>query len=130
VAAVTDSTCPGLVLVVDDDDDLRETLGEVLSDEGFQVRFAPNGRAALEILRDELHGDLRPCAVLLDLMMPVMSGWQFREEQRGDPLLAAIPVVVMSAGWESRHEVDCAEFIPKPIKLERMLGVLRRLCVR
>jgi len=117
-----------LLVVVDDDVDLRHTLGDTLTDEGFEVKCAENGRIGLEILRGEIRQHRRPSAVLLDLMMPVMSGYEFRQEQQADPELAGIPVLVMSARWEAQSEVDSTEFIPKPIKLEKLLSIVHRLC--
>lgn len=84
---------PRLVLVVDDDADVREAFEAVLNAEGYRVVTEPNGEEALRALR----AGLRPCLILLDLMMPVKDGWQFRAEQRADPELADIPTVVVSA---------------------------------
>src|SRR5579862_4602951 len=69
-------TCSG-ILIVDDDPDIRDSLKEVLEDEGYEVNGVANGREALDYLRKSP----RPCVILLDLMMPVMDGWQFRREQ-------------------------------------------------
>src|SRR5262245_34872901 len=81
------------VLIVDDDYDIRATLHEILSDEGYDVASSANGFEALQALRS----GTAPCLILLDLMMPVMDGWQFRAQQLSDPTLASIPVVVLSA---------------------------------
>jgi CheY-like chemotaxis protein len=85
------------IFVIEDDADIRDSMVEMLCDEGYQVGSAVNGRDALEKLRalSEL-----PKVILLDLMMPEMDGYQFRAEQRRDEKLAAIPVVLMSAGGE------------------------------
>src|SRR5690349_16993945 len=88
------------VLVVDDDADIRETVSLILEDEGYEVQSAQDGAAALGVLRA---GPL-PDVILLDLMMPVMNGWQFREQQTRDPRLAAIPVVVLSADSSLRDK--------------------------
>ncbi len=80
------------VLVVDDDTDLRESLGDVLRDEGYAVTLASNGRQALELLP----GLPRPCAVVLDLAMPVMSGPEFYRAMSAVPALADIPVVILT----------------------------------
>src|SRR5262245_23155992 len=82
-----------LVLVVDDDEEIRNALTEFLSDEGYGVVSASNGREALASLREGVH----PSVILLDLMMPVMDGWDFRAEQLRDPGLRDIPVVVITA---------------------------------
>jgi CheY-like chemotaxis protein len=80
------------VLVVDDDTDLRESVGDVLRDEGYAVTLASNGREALELLP----GLRRPCAVVLDLAMPVMSGTEFYRAMSALPALADIPVGVLT----------------------------------
>lgn len=82
------------VLVVEDDPDIRDVLMEALDQAGFTVRSAANGAEALADLRA---GHL-PGVILLDLMMPVMDGWQFRAEQLKDTRLAGIPTMVISAG--------------------------------
>ncbi|MEK6606922.1 MAG: response regulator [Myxococcota bacterium] len=116
-----------LILVVDDDFDIRDTLSQVLADEGYRVVCAGNGLEALDLLRAA--GGERPALILLDLMMPVMSGWQLRLEQRKDPELAAIPVVVISAA-SNTHEravsIDAAAYLTKPIALDRLLETIAR----
>jgi two-component system response regulator CpxR len=107
------------VLVVDDDDSIREVIAEVLRDEGYDVSVAGNGEQALTEMRKNHSPDL----VLLDLMMPVMSGWELLEILETSPELARIPVVVVSAmsapgAWES---------LPKPIDLDRLLATVSRL---
>src|SRR3954466_3369212 len=81
------------VMIVEDDADTREMLERFLELEGFDVRTAANGQLALEALQ----ADGTPCVILLDLMMPVMNGWQFREVQVRDPRFSRIPVVVVTA---------------------------------
>jgi PAS domain S-box-containing protein len=110
------------VMVVDDDEDLRESVCELLEDHGFATLGARNGSVALEQLRDR---DDKPHVILLDLMMPGMNGWQFREEQLADPALARIPVVVMTASRELRG-IAADEVLFKPIKLASLLEVLQR----
>jgi signal transduction histidine kinase len=112
------------VLIVDDDDELRESVSELLADEGYQTASVENGAQALSYLRAS---PARPDLILLDLMMPVMSGWQFREEQLRDPTLAAIPVVVMTAN-RNLHDnpISADEVISKPLKLARLLDVIQR----
>ena len=80
------------ILVVEDDPELLEGLSELLESEGHQVRRARHGLEALGFLR----AGQRPNLILLDLMMPIMNGWQFRQEQRMDSELAKIPIVVIS----------------------------------
>ncbi|HVV53051.1 MAG TPA: response regulator, partial [Polyangia bacterium] len=82
------------ILVVDDDDAVRDTVVDVLQDAEYPVRVARDGQEALDILR---RGTGRPCLVLLDLMMPGMNGWDFAREQAGDPALANIPICLVTA---------------------------------
>ena len=82
----TSGPCGG-ILVVDDDPDIRDSLREVLEDEGYEVACVGNGREALDHLKT---ANPRPCVILLDLMMPVMDGWQFRKEQKQDAEIAGI----------------------------------------
>ena len=114
---------PGeIVLIVDDDDDIRESLRDLLEGEGYAVATADNGKEALESLRR----GLLPCLIILDLMMPVMDGWQFRTEQQSDPQLAMIPVVVITAARDTR--VDAVEILPKPLHPDSILGTIARYC--
>lgn len=114
------------VLIVDDDFALREALCAALEGEGFSVASAGNGREALEYLRREE----RPRVVLLDLMMPIMNGWEFRAEQRQDPELASIPVVVLSAFSRATDEElrDIKDFLRKPVTLTELLSAIRPYC--
>jgi CheY-like chemotaxis protein len=117
------------VLLVEDDTDIREAVGEVLSDHGYQVVTAGHGAAALEQLRD----GSRPDVILLDLMMPVMDGATFRAQQKADPALAAIPVVVMTALASAKDAPewgDVAAFLTKPIKLDALLAAVARVAGR
>jgi CheY-like chemotaxis protein len=110
------------VLVVDDDADIRETVSLILEDEGYEVVSAPDGAAALAELRDGSPPDL----ILLDLMMPVMDGWQFREEQLRDPSLEAIPVVVLSAdaGLRDKAGYFGGAFLAKPVNIDALLAAI------
>ncbi|MBA3820902.1 MAG: response regulator [Deltaproteobacteria bacterium] len=123
---VATSSAQNHILIVEDDVDLREAICDVLTEAEYQVTGASDGHEALEALRAP--GAPRPCVILLDLMMPVMSGYEFRDAQKADPDLADIPVVVMSARWSGKDEIDADEFIPKPIEVDRVLAALRRLC--
>ncbi len=119
---------PTSVLVVDDDAGIRAALMDILADEGYVVDSAPDGRAALELLRQQTN---RPALVLLDLMMPGMNGWQFRTEQLRDPMLADIPVVVISAGANAREQLealDVADYLPKPIAYDRLVDLVACYC--
>jgi len=112
------------VLVVDDDHDIRDTLRELLEIEGLRVVSAANGREALQRLRN----GVRPDVILLDLMMPEMSGWEFRGEQLSDPCIADIPVVLLSATPDVRktaHELRAAGWVRKPFDLDELLELVQ-----
>ena len=118
-----DANCPG-ILVVDDDPDIRESLREVLEDEGHSTVCVSNGREALDYLRS----GKRPCVILLDLMMPVMDGWQFRREQKQDPAIADIPLIVITATGKRPVLVDADELVMKPLDLTRLFEAIDRHC--
>lgn len=122
--------CPecSRILVVDDDAGIRDMLTQVLEDEGYGVTTAADGQIALSQLRQ---GSSPPCLILLDLMMPVMNGVQFRSEQQQDPWLASIPVVVISAhlsGRQRAHTVQAADYLEKPVDLPKLLDIVARYC--
>jgi len=109
------------VLVVDDDPSLLEVTSFVIESEGMAVETAKNGEEALALLR----ADRLPKLVLLDLMMPVMNGWEFLEVVGKDPLLKAIPVVVLTAA--SRPEIPgVAGILCKPMDLKALLRVVEQ----
>ncbi|GAC1352566.1 MAG: response regulator [Polyangiales bacterium] len=116
------------VLIVEDDQEIRDTLCEILSEEGYGVAGVENGMVALDWLRHQPN----PGVILLDLMMPIMNGWQFRAEQMRDPALAKIPVVIISATGSASQNVvpldDPAAFIRKPIDLQKLLETVERCC--
>jgi CheY-like chemotaxis protein len=113
------------ILVVDDDADIREVLSEVLIESGHEVMTASNGREALEILRD----GWAPCMVLLDLMMPVMDGYVFLEQAKSDPLLASIPITVITAGRQVDLErLVGATLVAKPIRLPALMSLIEKNC--
>lgn len=116
-----------VVLVVEDDPDIRATLCEALEDNGYATAGASNGVEALEYLRS---GAEKPCLILLDLMMPVMDGQTFRAEQRADAALADIPVVVISAYRDVDRWADelATEYLAKPVRLETLLETARKHC--
>src|SRR3954447_6592847 len=114
-----------LVMVVDDDDDIRETLVGLLEDEGYAVVAYPTGRDAF----DALKGGVLPRVILLDLMMPVMDGAEFRRAQLADPALASIPVILIpAAGLEPIKRSDYSEVLRKPLKIDRVLAVIAQYC--
>ena len=119
--ALQKNYCP--VLIVEDDADLREMMSQLIALEGYRAHTVANGREALEYLRRE-H---RPELILLDLMMPVMDGWEFRREQRKDPAIADVPVVVLSALDPSRGaDIGAIEFLKKPLDFDRLLALVRQ----
>jgi len=114
------------VLVVEDDPDLREMMEQLLHLEGFATLTAPNGLEALNLL----NAGAPVKVILLDLMMPVMDGWEFRRRQRADPKLANIPVVVMSAiDGDRLKEIEAIASFRKPLAFARMIDLLQRLCI-
>lgn len=111
------------VLIVDDDVDLRQTLCDVLNDEQVATVGAGNGQEALTHL---LHNP-PPRLILLDLMMPVMNGWEFRAVQRSDPRLADLPIAVLSGDNEVAQvaaQLGAAGYLSKPISLEALLALV------
>ena len=119
----TESQCP--VLIVEDDEDLRDMMAQMLTIEGFAAATVANGREAL----DYLHGTTKPHVILLDLMMPVMDGWEFRRRQQADPELAPVPVIVLSALDQARAApVDATAFLKKPLDFDRLLELVRSHC--
>jgi CheY-like chemotaxis protein len=117
----------GQVLVVEDDPDLLGSLARFLRDEGFTVECARHGLEALGRLR----AGSRPALILLDLMMPVMTGWEFRYAQWQDRELAHIPVVVISGLEDSpRHAawLEADDYVQKPIPADVLLDTVHRYC--
>jgi CheY-like chemotaxis protein len=113
------------VLIVDDDEEFRTALVEIVRYEGFRVETATSGLEAL----DKLRWGLRPCVVLLDMQMAVMTGWDFRAEQNRDSTLAEIPVIAMTAGyWKDRDLGDYAARIAKPIQVQELKATLAKYC--
>ena len=116
------------VLIIDDDPPIVEGLSEFLQGEGFDVAVANDGRDAL----DQLRRGLRPCVIVLDLMMPVMDGWDFRHEQLKDAELSEIPVVVVTATGFSEASVKAqlgdVELVPKPPSPVHLLAAIQRCC--
>ena len=115
------------VLIVDDDHDMRSALSETLEMEGHQTACVSNGQEALDHLRT---GDA-PCLILLDLMMPVMNGWQFRERQLENRALAGIPLVVITADGNAAskaRELSADDYLRKPLRPEELLATVAKYC--
>jgi CheY-like chemotaxis protein len=114
------------ILVVDDDADTRELLSEVLSLQGYEVHVARDGRHALQVLAHIGTPDM----ILLDYLMPVMSGSHFLARKRRNPRLRPIPVVLLSAwtrAWSATRR-DAVEVLSKPVDLVRLLALVQRIC--
>lgn len=116
------------VLVVEDDHDIRAALEDLLRDEGYEVRVAADGLEALAILRTTPQA---PALAIVDLMMPRMTGWELADAMHGDAMLAAIPILVMSAG-ESSGDAHTAirglPFFRKPILAAALLEQVAARC--
>jgi CheY-like chemotaxis protein len=113
------------VLVVDDDDELRDAVADALRDAGLSVKTARNGREALDVMAKEA----LPAVILLDLMMPIMSGWEFRVAQLRDEKIRAIPIVVMSAVTDVRgaaEQLQADGFLMKPVELQTLIATVTR----
>jgi len=124
------TSCNRTVLIVEDDEDIRSALVEVLEDGNYRLLQAANGAAALQELRA---ADPAPCVILLDVMMPVMDGRQFRAEQQSDPGLSGIPVVVITAHADATRtaaQMAAAGFLSKPIDLGILLQTVDQFCSR
>jgi CheY-like chemotaxis protein len=113
-----------VVLVVDDDPDILEALSEILEAEGFEIRRARNGKEALERLEPD-----PPQLILLDLMMPVMDGWEFAQRMRQRPSVAHIPIIVLSADRNvglKATDIGATGHLAKPFELSDLLDMVRR----
>ena len=123
------SVCSQLIMVIDDDRDVSGAIMEALRDAAYKPIAATNGREALDKLRalDEM-----PCVLLLDLMMPEMDGWSFRNAQLDDPDLRSIPVVVLTAHGGPNdppvREVGSADMLRKPVGLQTLLAKVEQYC--
>jgi CheY-like chemotaxis protein len=117
----------GYVLIIDDNQDFRSPLQHLLREEGYSVSTASNGQEALAFLRNHP----LPCLILLDLMMPVMNGWEFRNEQLKDSQLSSVPTVLLT-GMLSLEEVSDtlhpAGYISKAAPYETILETVQRYC--
>jgi CheY-like chemotaxis protein len=117
------------VLIVEDDRDIREAMAEGLEDAGYSVLTAENGADALARLRQAAAA--RPAIILLDLMMPVMDGFQFRAEQQRDPLLAGIPVIVISAGVRADpNKIEADAVLQKPVDILTVVRTIERVTMQ
>jgi DNA-binding response OmpR family regulator len=117
---------PKTVLLIDDDTDVRESLAEIISEQGFDVVTARNGEEGIRVALER-----RPSLIFLDLMMPVMSGWDVRPAMKRIPELADIPVVVLS-GVDDVHQqvtyLDVDGYLRKPVEVKILLEVVKSYC--
>jgi CheY-like chemotaxis protein len=114
------------VLMVDDNEDLRDAVAFMLVHNGWKVACASDGQEALALLR----GGLRPCLILLDLYMPAMDGFAFRAEQMADPEVASIPTIVLSGAYDAQRAgvvMSAAATFVKPCDPEALLSAIERL---
>lgn len=120
-----DTKGPARILIVEDDPATRDLLRTCLERSGYSVATRPHGVAALEYLREGGSVGL----ILLDLYMPVMDGWEFRQAQLADPALATVPVVVISAADDVLVEpIEAEQVLKKPLDLDALRSVARRHC--
>lgn len=113
-----------LILVVEDDQDIRDSIAEILEDEGYRVATAADGELGLRHLAEQ---EL-PALILLDLLMPRVDAQAFRRAQMSEPRWAAIPTVLMSADFQTvqrAHELSVTAGVCKPVRLEELLAVVR-----
>ena len=112
-----------MILIVEDDRDIREFLGELLEAEGFTVVTVANGNQARTCLANEP----LPSLILLDLMMPEMDGWAFCEELKNDESLTQIPIILLSGHTKVRQEaaaLDAVGYLRKPFDMDRLLALI------
>src|SRR4051812_44004646 len=117
------------ILVVEDDNDIRQSLVEILQEEGYTVLSALNGKEGLEVLKK---AEPLPGLVILDIMMPVLDGYGFRLEQMKSPRLASVPTALFSANGrldEKARKVGVTEFLKKPIDLNKLFDLANKYCV-
>jgi len=111
-------------LVIDDDQDIRETLRDIIEAEGYPVVCASNGQEALSLLTK----GFRPGLIVLDLMMPVMSGWDFLMKLRQSHTLSEIPVAVISASGVRSTPSGATHLVRKPLELDAVLDLVHEYC--
>jgi CheY-like chemotaxis protein len=122
----------GNVLIVEDDFDTREMIATLLTTQGFYAVGAEDGLEALHLLRTVRHrAPQAPCLVLLDLSMPRLGGQEFRRAQLNDPILAGIPIAIMSGATDATERAQtlgAVATLTKPIDLDILIDVVRRYC--
>jgi CheY-like chemotaxis protein len=128
---VTTETVQSHVMVIEDDRDTREVVKLILELEGMGVTEASDGFEALERLHRLREADPhRPCVIVLDIMMPRCGGAEFRKRQLDDPLIANVPIIVLSAVADQLRVDELHPFakVPKPFDPDQLVTVVRRAC--
>lgn len=116
------------VLIIEDDEGVRDSLAELLTEEGYDVKVASEGSEALALMQEEP----LPSLILLDLMMPTMNGGEFRKRQLSDPRLASIPVIVVSARpdvGQVAKELAAEDYLMKPMSFEALIHVVQNRAI-
>ena len=121
---MTQDKVTGCVLVVDDDQGALEALSDILEYEGYSVVRTHNGMQALDYLQSSSE---QPSLIILDLLMPVMDGWEFRTRQKQNTKIADIPVLVVTA-ISATGGIDAVGVLHKPIDVDALLRTVRRYC--
>jgi len=111
-----------MILIVDDEPDILESLAEFFQDEGYSVTTAPDGAAGLE----SLSKDPLPCVVILDLLMPGVDGHEMYQRMRQDPRLSEVPVIISTS--DPRRAPPGVLTMKKPVSLTRLLSAVRQYC--
>lgn len=115
----------GSILIVEDDAGIRESLHLLLESENYHVMAAANGKEALDLLKSGPH----PGLILLDLMMPVMNGWEFLDAIKEDSVVSAIPVIVVTAFSEEARGMQVKRVLKKPVDFDLLLTIVKQHCV-
>lgn len=114
------------ILIVDDDVYIREALQAYLEFEGYEVRSAANGLEALTLLKIYE----KPCMILLDLMMPIMTGWEFAKAIEEEENFKQIPIVVVSAFSDRAQEIKALALLTKPLNMDELMGWADECCTK
>jgi CheY-like chemotaxis protein len=120
----TENPCCQSILVVEDDDDIRNVMIDVLESEGYHAEAATNGKEALDLL----HTINKPCLVLLDMMMPIMNGREFLDKVMEDSYLAPIPILIVSAVADKTNTKGAVGFLKKPVDIDMVLKMVDQYC--
>ena len=112
------------VVIIDDDEMIRNSLKLMLQNEHFNVYTASNGKEGL----DFLNTIQSPCLILLDLMMPIMDGWEFLDLRKKNNILSKIPVVIISVFGHQSKKIDVNGYLKKPVDRNSLIEIVRRFC--